>query len=89
MWPIIFGMVRTYAPYIVWPAAAVVGVIGYNIEWIIRGEDKTPPRPSTLDARLERKLEEVQKGDPTQVDSLKDQIYQRRPIFEQNEYRKS
>ena len=28
MWPIIMGLARTYAPYVVLPIATVVGVIG-------------------------------------------------------------
>ena len=54
MWPVIVTVLRTYAPYVVWPAAAVIGVIGYNIEKVLRGDsDKTPWKPSVIDQSKE------------------------------------
>lgn len=44
MWPIIFNLIRTNAVYITAPIAAVVGVIGYNIENLI--SDKHTPSSS-------------------------------------------
>lgn len=32
MWPILIRTLRVYAPYITLPFAAMVGVIGYNLE---------------------------------------------------------
>lgn len=41
MWPILFNIIRANAVYITAPVAAVVGVIGYNIENLI--SDKHTP----------------------------------------------
>uniref|UniRef100_A0A0B6Y8Q7 Small integral membrane protein 12 n=1 Tax=Arion vulgaris TaxID=1028688 RepID=A0A0B6Y8Q7_9EUPU len=72
MWNIIFNAVRFYAPYITLPAAAVIGVIGYNLEWSIRKEKNTPYKAvSILEERNERKLREIDQTDPTHVESLK------------------
>lgn len=83
MLPALFVVLRTYAPYIVWPAAAVIGVVGYNIEAAIRG-DKEPAwkTSSTVDDRHERRWKES--TDPTQVDSLKDKTFVPKNIFEKN-----
>lgn len=63
---------RSYAPYVTLPAAAVIGFIGYNIEWVIRDRKNTNFKPeSTLDSRNERKLKEIETVDPTHVESLK------------------
>lgn len=32
MWPLVYGFMRSNARFIVLPLAAVIGVIGYNIE---------------------------------------------------------
>lgn len=32
MLPIIFGVLRSYAPYITLPVAALIGFIGYHVE---------------------------------------------------------
>ena len=72
MWPVIWTFVRTNAPYITLPAAAVIGFIGYNVEWLIRKEKNTPYRVnSTQEDRLERKLKEIDEADLTDVPSLK------------------
>ena len=57
MWPAILAFARAYAPYIVMPAAGVVGFIGYNIEdWL--SDKYTPFQESTIDRRDKRRLEE-------------------------------
>ncbi|BFZ07563.1 hypothetical protein BsWGS_10602 [Bradybaena similaris] len=72
MWNIIFNAARYYAPYITLPFAAMVGVIGYNLEWVIRKEKNTPYKAvSILEERNERKLRESDLADPTQVEPLK------------------
>ena len=60
MLPIIINAVRIYAPYVVWPVAAVIGFIGYQIETGIRGEEgmNTPDKHSIIDEREERRLKE-------------------------------
>lgn len=37
MWPLVLRVVRTYAPMITLPFAAVIGVIGYAVENILSG----------------------------------------------------
>ena len=69
-----------YGPYVVWPAAAVVGFIGYNLEWAIRGEQDTQARKSIEIERMERKLGESAAIDPTQVESLKSQSQTRSEV---------
>lgn len=72
MWNIIFNAARIYAPYITLPFAAVVGVIGYNLEWTLRKERNTPYKASsTQEDRNERTLREIELVDPTHVESLK------------------
>lgn len=41
MWPVLFRVLRTYSPYITLPFAAIVGLIGYNLE--SRFSDKYTP----------------------------------------------
>ena len=87
MIPIILAVARTYAPYVVFPFAVVIGTIGYNIEWKFR--DKNTPNggqqgslKSDRDERLLQQLEESQ--DLTQMDSLKARTFVPKSIFEKN-----
>ncbi|XP_028819942.1 small integral membrane protein 12 [Denticeps clupeoides] len=75
MWPVVWTAMRTYAPYVTFPVAFVVGAVGYHLEWFIRGSP--PPRQEergVLELREERKLEELTGRDSTQVTSLKDRL---------------
>ncbi|XP_070620477.1 small integral membrane protein 12 isoform X1 [Erythrolamprus reginae] len=77
MWPIFWASIRTYAPYVTFPVAFVVGVVGYNLEWFIRG--KPPPQTpedekSISERREDRKLQESAGKDLTQVISLKNKL---------------
>lgn len=75
MWPVVWTAMRTYAPYVTFPVAFVVGAVGYHLEWFIRGTPK--PRveeKGILELREERKLEEQVGMDSTQVLSLKDKL---------------
>ncbi|XP_072404597.1 small integral membrane protein 12 isoform X1 [Chiloscyllium punctatum] len=75
MWPLLWVAVRTYAPYITFPVAFVVGAVGYNLEWFIRGEQKQPvEEKSIFELREERKLAEITDKDCTKVLSLKDKL---------------
>ena len=67
------GVARTYAVYIVWPVSAVIGVIGYNFEKIVRGNKQTPWQQSISHQREERLSEETTGTDCTNVTSLKEQ----------------
>ena len=88
MWPILLGAVRAYAPYVVWPAAAVIGFIGYNVEWMIRDEKQaTPWKRSTQEERTLRLIQDT--SDPTEVESLTAHKYEGRTIFDKNNAQRS
>ncbi|MEQ2173364.1 Small integral membrane protein 12, partial [Goodea atripinnis] len=75
MWPLVWTAMRTYAPYVTFPVAFVVGAVGYHLEWFIRGTPK--PREEEkgiLELREERKLQEQVGKDSTQVLSLKEKL---------------
>lgn len=76
MWPVFWAVVRTYAPYVTFPAAFVVGAVGYHLEWFIRGNDPQPveEEKSISERREDRKLDELLGKDHTQVLSLKDKL---------------
>lgn len=76
MWPVLWTVVRTYAPYVTFPVAFVVGAVGYHLEWFIRGKDLQPveEEKSILERREDRKLDELLGKDHTQVVSLKDKL---------------
>ena len=89
MLPIILAWARTYAPYIVWPVAAVIGVIGYNVEKTVRGNRETPWAESTVDRRVDRILQENEAKDATAVDSLKEKKFVPKTIFGKNDFDKA
>ncbi|EPQ09181.1 hypothetical protein D623_10028867 [Myotis brandtii] len=76
MWPVFWTVVRTYAPYVTFPVAFVVGAVGYHLEWFIRGKDPQPveEEKSISERREDRKLDELLGKDHTQVLSLKDKL---------------
>uniref|UniRef100_A0A8C5MAX6 Small integral membrane protein 12 n=1 Tax=Leptobrachium leishanense TaxID=445787 RepID=A0A8C5MAX6_9ANUR len=75
MWPVLWAAARTYAPYITFPVALVVGAVGYHMEWFIRGTPKpTVEEQSIFDRREERALQEATGKDLTQVVSLKEKL---------------
>lgn len=76
MWPVLWTVVRTYAPYVTFPVAFVVGAVGYHLEWFIRGKDPQPmeEEKSISERREDRKLDELLGKDHTQVVSLKDKL---------------
>ncbi|KAG7501122.1 small integral membrane protein 12 [Solea senegalensis] len=67
---------RTYAPYVTFPVAFVVGAVGYHLEWFIRGTPKHrgEEEKSVLELREERKLQEQVGMDSTKVLSLKEKL---------------
>ncbi|NP_001103764.1 small integral membrane protein 12 [Bombyx mandarina] len=69
MWPLILQFMRANAAYITLPVAALVGVIGYNLENIL-SDKYTPYNKSIEDQRVDRLTDEVLK-DPTNVKKLK------------------
>lgn len=74
MWPVLWTAMRTYAPYVTFPVALVVGAVGYHLEWFIRGTPNQVEEKSILELREERKLQEQLGMDSTQVLSLKEKL---------------
>ncbi|XP_069478668.1 small integral membrane protein 12 [Ambystoma mexicanum] len=75
MLPVVWALVRTYAPYITFPVAFVVGAVGYHLEWFIRKDMPLPKdEKSILEQREDRKLQETTGQDLTQVLSLKEKL---------------
>ncbi|XP_026322695.1 small integral membrane protein 12 [Hyposmocoma kahamanoa] len=70
MWPIFMQFLRSNAPYLTLPVAAVVGLIGYNFESLV-SDRYTPYNKPIQDQRVDRLIEEEQLKDPTNVQKLK------------------
>uniref|UniRef100_A0A8C4NE45 Small integral membrane protein 12 n=1 Tax=Eptatretus burgeri TaxID=7764 RepID=A0A8C4NE45_EPTBU len=69
MWPVIFAAIRTYLPYVTFPVAVVIGCVGYNLEWLVRGDRQQPYEERGIpERREERLLQELaaRGGDGTQ-----------------------
>lgn len=79
MWTIILRIVRNYAPVITLPFAAVVGLIGYNLENIL-SDKSTPSIESTKKKRDERLLTEFR----DELTTLKQHAFVPDTIFERN-----
>uniref|UniRef100_A0A2M4AYZ8 Putative conserved secreted protein n=1 Tax=Anopheles triannulatus TaxID=58253 RepID=A0A2M4AYZ8_9DIPT len=69
MWPLIMQFLRGNAAYITLPVAAVVGVIGYNIESLL-SDKYTPYSASIEEKRAERITQEERLKDATHVEKL-------------------
>lgn len=83
MWPIIMNFLRINAPYITLPFAAMIGVIGYNIEgWV--SDRYTPFKKSVEEQREERLLQNIENTDAKVVESLKEKKFVPHTIFEKN-----
>lgn len=91
MWPVFWTAMRTYAPYVTFPVAFVVGAVGYHLEWFIRGTPNAPGEERGIaELREDRKLEELTGRDSTQVLSLKDKLeFTPRAVLERNRAVKS
>ncbi|XP_068121512.1 small integral membrane protein 12 [Hyperolius riggenbachi] len=91
MWPVIWTMARTYAPYVTFPIAVVVGAVGYQLEWFIRGTPKqTVEELSILEKREERALQEAAGRDLTEVLSLKEKLeFTPKAVLNRNRQEKS
>ena len=78
------NFLRVNAPYITLPFAAVVGIIGYNIEGLI-SDKYTPFKKSVGEQREERMLKELEmKTDAKQVETLREKKFVPQTIFEKN-----
>ena len=81
MW-YLWAALRNYSPVILLPVAAVIGVIGYNVEGLI-SDKYTPYKPSIAEQREERLLEELPKQ-AKEHGSLADKKFVPKTIFEKN-----
>ncbi|ESN92218.1 hypothetical protein HELRODRAFT_103921 [Helobdella robusta] len=82
--PLIMAAARAYAPYVIWPAAFVVGAIGYKLEWWVRSGEESPwKKESISDERVKRILAENENKDLTVVDKLKDRKFIPKTVFDQ------
>ncbi|KAG9492759.1 small integral membrane protein 12 [Eleutherodactylus coqui] len=91
MWPLLWTALRTYAPYVTFPVALVVGTIGYKLEWFIRGTpQQSVEEQSILEKREERALQEAAGRDLTQVISLKEKLeFTPKAVLNRNRQEKS
>jgi hypothetical protein len=86
VWPIILQAARVYAPYVVFPFALVVGFVGYNFEWLVRGSESTLAKPySIAEERDKRMLEETEGKDPNAFSPLKDKAFVPKTIFDRKQ----
>jgi hypothetical protein len=53
MWPVLLAGLRTYAPFVVFPFAVVIGALGYGLESAV-SDKHTPWAKSVKDRREER-----------------------------------
>jgi len=85
MLPFIWVFARTYAPFIMLPVAAVVGVIGYNLENIL-SDKYTPSKPSIEEQREERRLKEIStnSNETPLTQTLSEKKFVPKSIFEKN-----
>ncbi|XP_063042269.1 small integral membrane protein 12 [Engraulis encrasicolus] len=86
MWPVVWTAMRTYAPYVTFPVALVVGAVGYHLEWFIRGTPTTKQEERGIhEMREERRLAELAGRDSTEVISLKERVeFTPRAVLERN-----
>ncbi|XP_065091166.1 small integral membrane protein 12-A [Ochlerotatus camptorhynchus] len=69
MWPLLVHFLRSNAVYITLPVAAVVGVVGYNIENLL-SDKYTPYSASIEEKRVERITDDAHLKDATNVEKL-------------------
>ncbi|NWT01045.1 SIM12 protein, partial [Mionectes macconnelli] len=93
MWAVLWAAVRSKAPYVTFPVAFVVGLVGSQLEWFLRGDP--PPaaaqdEKSISELREDRKLQEIAGEDLTKVVSLKDKLeFAPRAVLNRNRPEKS
>ncbi|KFP00146.1 small integral membrane protein 12 [Calypte anna] len=90
MWSVLWAAVRSKAPYVTFPVAFVVGLVGYHLEWFLRGEPPATEEKSISEQREERRLQEIAGKDLTNVVSLKDKLeFAPRAVLNRNRPEKS
>ncbi|XP_077537708.1 small integral membrane protein 12-A [Haemaphysalis longicornis] len=83
--PALYAALRVYAPYVTFPVALIVGIIGYNFESIV-SDRYTPNKKESIDEeRKERFLHELEtQEDVTRVGALKDKAFVPKTVLERN-----
>lgn len=83
--PALYAALRVYAPYVTFPVAVIVGIIGYNIEGLV-SDRRTPNKKTSIDEeRKERLLHELDsQQDVTKVERLKDKSFVPKTVLERN-----
>lgn len=82
---VIVQLARTYAPWIMLPASATIGFIGYKLEWWLRTDDQAKDRVSVQQQRDERQFHQAINEDYTDVESVTKQDKKPRDIFDKNQ----
>ncbi|CAN7999632.1 unnamed protein product [Ixodes hexagonus] len=83
--PALLAALRVYAPYVTFPVALVVGVIGYNLESILSDRHTPNKKQSVREERSERLLREMDaRDDVTRVERLGDKKWVPNTVFERN-----
>lgn len=82
---VIVQLARTYAPWIMLPASATIGFIGYKMEWWLRTDDQAKDRVSVQQQRDERKLQQAINEDCTDVQSVTNHDKKPKDIFDKNQ----
>lgn len=85
MLPIIMAAMRTYAPYVAFPFAVVIGFVGYNFENLI-GRAETPWKEESIqEERLNRKLDNMVTPTVTEVPTLKSKKDMPKSVLNRND----
>ncbi|XP_062962001.1 small integral membrane protein 12-like [Cynocephalus volans] len=76
-WPVLSTVVRTYAPYVTFPVAFMVGAVDYHLERFMWEKNPQPvEEEKSIFERCQedRKLDELLGKDHARVVSLKDKL---------------
>uniref|UniRef100_T1JGN7 Small integral membrane protein 12 n=1 Tax=Strigamia maritima TaxID=126957 RepID=T1JGN7_STRMM len=84
MLPLVMAALRTYAPYVIFPAALVIGFIGYHMEGALSDRYTPYTEKSIKESREDRRLDEILNVDATNVESVKDKRFIPKTIFLRN-----
>ncbi|CAN8008782.1 unnamed protein product [Ixodes pacificus] len=83
--PALLAALRVYAPYVTFPVALVVGIIGYNLESIVSDRHTPHKKQSVGEERNERLLRELDgRDDVTRVERLGDKKWVPNTVLERN-----
>ncbi|KAL7636700.1 UNVERIFIED_CONTAM: hypothetical protein RMT77_012452 [Armadillidium vulgare] len=82
-WVWILRSVRIYAPYLMLPFAATIGVVGYNIESYFR-EHSPNQRPCIKDERNDRLLTEILESNSERKSLFSESHSPPKTIFDKN-----